>query len=121
MTAKVIKKLTYRKMLFHCFTGCSTVMYKQDPQHKIYGPDITSCNDYALFLRVLRYMKNAHGLAECLTQYRIREGGLSRRKIKKLSPYFDLMINIEHKNVFSAAFYLFTNQLIKFVWKYKNK
>ena len=28
--AKVINKLTYRKMLFHCWPGCLTVMYNQE-------------------------------------------------------------------------------------------
>jgi teichuronic acid biosynthesis glycosyltransferase TuaG len=117
--AKVTKKLTYKKMLLHCFTGCSTVVYKQDKNNKIYGPIIKSCNDYALFLQVLRQMKNAMGLRECLTKYRIRGKSLSQNKFKKLVPYFDLMLNIEHKNIFTATLYLFTNLLIKYVLKYR--
>jgi len=118
--ARVTKRLSYRKMLFHCFTGCSTVMYKQDTSHKIYGPLVKSCNDYALFLRVLRHTKKAMGFDECLVKYRLRKNSLSRNKLKKMAPYFDLMLNIEHKNIFSACFYLFTNQLIKIFWKYKH-
>jgi hypothetical protein len=106
-------------MLFHCFTGNSTVMYKQDIDNKIYGPVITNCDDYALFLQVLRYKKNALGYAECLTKYRIRKKSLSRDKLKKVGPFFDLMIKIEHQNILLACFYLFTNQLIKVLWKYK--
>jgi hypothetical protein len=106
-------------MLFHCFTGCSTVMYKQDRNNKIYGPIIKNNNDYALFLQILRHVHNAQGYSECLTKYRIRRQSLSRNKLNKIRSYFDLMVHIEHKNIFSAIFYLFTHQLIKYAWKYK--
>jgi glycosyltransferase involved in cell wall biosynthesis len=117
--ARVTKKISYKKMLLHCFTGCSTVMYKQNLNDKIYGPLITSCNDYALFLRILQHTRNARGYPECLTKYRIRKGSLSRNKIKKMKSYFDLMINYEHINIFFMFLCLCTNQLIKIIWKYK--
>lgn len=116
--AKVISHLTYNKMLLHCFTGCSTVMYEQDPDKKILGPHVTNCDDYALFLRVLKQCKNARGYQNCLTKYRVRRQSLSSNKIKKLPSFFDLMLNYEGKTTLSAFFYLFTNQLIKYVWKY---
>jgi len=102
--AKAAAKLTYNKMLFHCWTGCSTVMYRQDVNNKIYGPVISNCEDYALFLEVLRHNKNAHGLAQCLTKYRIRGNSLSGNKFKKPASYFDLMLCIEHKSIFAAVF-----------------
>jgi glycosyltransferase involved in cell wall biosynthesis len=117
--SKVIKRLTYKRMLFHCFTGCSTVMYKQDLSNKIYGPPVKNCDDYALFLKALHYMFNAGGYSECLTKYRIRQGSLSRNKFEKLKSFFDLMINFEHRNIFMSFLFLCTNQLIKFIWKYK--
>ena len=106
-------------MLFHCFTGCSTVMYKQDVTHKIYGPIIKNCNDYALFLQVLHHMNNACGYPECLAKYRIRKKSLSSNKINKIKPFFYLMMHIEHKSIPASYFYLITNQLIKYIWKYK--
>jgi hypothetical protein len=117
--AKVIKKLTYRKMLFHCFTGCSTVIYKQDVNKKIFGPPLKNCDDYALFLKVLRYMNNAHGYSRCLSKYRIRRGSSSRNKIKKIRSYFIMMLNFEKINIVKSCFYLCSNQLIKILWKYK--
>jgi hypothetical protein len=106
-------------MLFHCFTGCSTVMYKQDVNNKIFGPLVKSCNDYALFLQVLQHMHNARGYSECFTKYRIRQKSLSRNKIDKIKPYFTVIHTIEHKNILAACFFLLTNQLIKFFWKYE--
>lgn len=118
--AKVISHLTYKKMLFHCFTGCSTVMYKQDVHNKTYGPHVTNCDDYALFLKVLKNCHNAMGYSDCLTKYRIRGSSLSRNKIKKMPSFFDLMLNYESKNFLTAFFFLCTNQLIKHFWKYRN-
>lgn len=119
LKAKVIKKINYNKMLFHCWTGCSTVMYKQDINNKIFGPVINNCEDYALFLRVLKCTNNGMGYSECLTKYRIRPGSLSRKKIKKMRSFFDLMIRIEKKSFFISCFYLVTNQIVRLVWKYK--
>jgi hypothetical protein len=107
-------------MLFHCFTGCSTVMYKQDPNHKIYGPVVTNCDDYALFLRILKNCRNALGFSDCLTKYRIRRKSLSSNKIKKLPSFFEVMLNCESKNLFLAFTFLVTNQLVKYIWKYKH-
>jgi glycosyltransferase involved in cell wall biosynthesis len=117
--AKVIKQLNYKRLLLHCFTGCSTVIYKQNMNNKIFGPIVKNCDDYALFLEVLQYMHNARGYSKCLTKYRIRRGSLSKNKIEKIISFFDLMINFEHLNVFNILFYLCTNQLIKLVWKYE--
>jgi hypothetical protein len=117
--ARVTKKLTYGKMLFHCFTGCSTVMYEQDVNNKIYGPIVKNCDDYALFLKILHHVHNACGYSECLTKYRIREKSLSSNKISKIAPFFYIMLHVEHKNILVSCFYLITNQLIKYIWKYK--
>ena len=51
---KSIPRLTYTRMLMHCWPGCLTVMYDQKKLGKIYSPDIQKNNDHALFLKVLR-------------------------------------------------------------------
>ncbi|GHU02629.1 hypothetical protein FACS1894147_04920 [Spirochaetia bacterium] len=121
--AKVIKKLSYNKMLLHCFTGCSTVMFKQNQNSKIYLPKVgNGIEDYALFLEVLKQSKNALGYSECLTKYRVHTNSLSGNKlnkIKKISYFYDVMMRLQKKNILMASFYLFTNQFIKYVWKYK--
>jgi hypothetical protein len=71
--AKVTKKLTYKKMLYHNFTGCLTVVIKQDLNDKIYGSEVKVNTDYALFLQYLKKSKKAAGYGESLAQYRIRK------------------------------------------------
>jgi len=117
--ARVIKKLTYKKMLFHDFVGCLTVMYKQNLNDKIYHPILRNCDDYALFLKVLQHVKNAIGYNENLAKYRILKNSLSRNKFNKVSYFVEIMTKHENQNIFAAYFYMFTNQLIKFFWKYE--
>ncbi|GHV66304.1 putative teichuronic acid biosynthesis glycosyltransferase TuaG [Spirochaetia bacterium] len=115
----VIKRLSYRKLLSHNFLGCLTVMYRQDLNNKIYGPIVKVNNDYALFLQVLKKIKNANGYSECLSQYRIRKNSISKNNKEKIISFMKIMIQIEHKSFFMALLYLISNRLIKIMWKYK--
>lgn len=117
--ARVIKKLTYNKMMYHCWPGCLTVMYKQDLNSKIYGPNIQKNNDHALFLRVLKESNCAMGLSECLAQYRIRKGSISRNKFNIIKYYIDVIHIHERRNIFFALFCVFTHFFIKMFYKYK--
>jgi len=119
--AKVIKTLSYKKMFFHDFVGCLTVMYKQDQNNKCFGPLLESCNDYALFLRILKHVERAMGCNELLAKYRIVHNSLSRNKLKKFFNHIEMMTKYEGKNICVSLFYLMTNQLIKVFWKYKKK
>ena len=117
--AKAIKHLTYRRLLLHCWTGCLTVIYKQDLSNKIYGPVLKNCNDHGLFLKVMPHIKNAMGISECLGMYRIREGGKKKKKTGKLKSFFQLFHDIEGLNYITATFCLMTQILIKRFYKYK--
>lgn len=117
--AKAIKHLTYNKLLFHCWTGCLTVIYKQDLSDKIYGPVLKNCNDHGLFLRVMPRIKNAMGMDKCLGLYRIREGGISRKKTGKLSSFYKLFHDHEGINYLLATFFLITQILVKKFYKYR--
>ena len=121
--ARVVKKLTYEMMLFHDFAGCLTVMYKQNKDNKIYIPKVgNGIEDYTLFLLVLKKMHNAMGYFSCLAQYRIHKKSLSGsrlNKMKKIRFFLDVMIHIEKQNLLKALFYLFTNQFIKYFFKYE--
>lgn len=117
--ARIPKKITYRKMLFHCYTGCLTVVYNQDNLGKIYGPNISKSNDYGLFLQVLKKVKKARGIKENLAYYRIRKNSLSRNKWKKIRPHLYLLNKIENINIVISLFLIFINILIKKIYKYE--
>lgn len=117
--AQVKKKVTYRDLLIHDWFGCLTFIYKQDLNHKIYGADVPKANDYALFLNVMKNIKFACGLDECLAAYRIRKGSVSRNKWKKVEHYIHVLQAVAHKNIIMSYFLLFTHQVIKTFFKYK--
>jgi glycosyltransferase involved in cell wall biosynthesis len=117
--ARVVKKLTYRRMLFYCFPGCLTVMYKQDINNKVYGPNISNMEDYGLFLEVIKRCSNARGYSQCLAKYRIRHNSLSRNKFKKIFPYFRLMMRYEHINFFIVCIHVIIFFIFKSMWRSK--
>lgn len=117
--AKVKKKVTHTDLLFHDWFGCLTLIYKQDLNHKIYGPDVKSANDYALFLNVMKHHNIAMGLDECLGLYRIRKGSVSRNKLKKAKPYIHVLQTVEGKSVIASWFLLGTHMFVKTFFKYK--
>jgi glycosyltransferase involved in cell wall biosynthesis len=117
--AKIVKRLTYKNLLFHCYPGCLTVMYKQDIMRKIYCNDIRKNNDHALFLRVLKHTRNAMGLPENLAKYRLRKKSISRNKLQMIKPYITVLHEFEHINIFWSYFCLITHVFIKLFFKYK--
>ena len=116
---RVVKNLTYNKMLMHCWPGCLTVIYRQDLNHKIYAEDIKKNNDHALFLRVLKHCHNAMGMKDCMGLYRICKGSISRNKFKMFKPYLKVIRDFEGKSIIYAWFCIFTHIFIKFFLKYR--
>lgn len=117
--AKIPRKLTYFKYLHHCFTGCLTVMYRKDFACNVRSYDIVNNNDYGLFLQIVHLAKKSMGLDEILAHYRIHKQGISRNKIKKVKPYFDLMHKCLGLPIILACWFLITNFVIGKLWKYK--
>ncbi|MDE6631222.1 MAG: glycosyltransferase [Bacteroidales bacterium] len=117
--AKVVKHLTYGKMLRHCWPGCLTVMYRQDLHRKIYAEDVERNNDHALFLRVLKNCRNACGIPTCMALYRIRKGSISRSKLKMIKPYVEVVHDLEGHSYCMALFCVFTQVFVKVFLKYK--
>lgn len=117
--AQVKKKVTYSDLLIHDWFGCLTLIYKQNLNDKIYGADVPKANDYALFLNVMKDIKFAYGLDECLAAYRIRKGSVSRNKWKKVEHHIHVLQTVGHKNIIMSFILLFTHQFIKIFRKYK--
>lgn len=115
---RIPKRLSYLKYLHHCYTGCLTVMYKKEIASDIRSFLIKNNNDYGLFLQVVKKSRNAMGLKECLAHYRIRNSSISRKKIGKVKPYFQLMHNNLGFPYILVCWFLFTNILICKTWKY---
>lgn len=117
--ANVINHLSYKKLLFHCWPGCLTVMYNQVLIGNVFSEDIPKNNDHALFLRVLRKSKKAMGIKKVMAQYRIRSGSISRKKIPIIKYYIKVIHDFENKTYLFALFCVFTHVFIKSTIKYR--
>lgn len=119
LIANVTKYLSYRKMMFHCWPGCLTVMYNQDIVGKVYSENIKKNNDHALFLRVIKKCKKAMGINEIMAYYRIRQGSISSKKSTIIKYYIKVIYEFEKKPFVFACFCVFTHVLIKSTIKYR--
>ena len=119
--AKAKKTLTYHQFLFHNFVGCSSVMYlKKGVAEEIRPIGKTSLlDDYALFLQVLKKLKRAKGIQECLYKYRIHSAAISHNCAKKIKSFMRLFCKRLGFPVPVAFFFMCTNFLIGKTWKYK--
>lgn len=119
--ANVTRRLSYRKIMFHCWPGCLTVMYNQNVTGKVYAEDIKKDNDHALFLRVLKKCRNAMGMKELLARYRIRKGSISRNKLKMMKPYVTVLHEFEKQPLVFAWLCVATHVLVKSTVKYRRE
>lgn len=119
--ANVTKKLSYKKMMLHCWPGCLTVIYNQNIVGKVYANDIKKNNDHALFLKVLKNCENGMGFRECLAKYRIRKGSISSKKSAIIKYYIQVIHDFEKQPYLFAVFCVFTHVFIKTFFKYRSK
>lgn len=79
-----LESVSYRDMLLKRATmGCSTVMIDLCQVSDLAMPDMSTGQDYATWLSILRRGFRAHCLPQPLTQYRVRSGSISRNKFNK--------------------------------------
>lgn len=116
---RIPNRLTYGKYLFHCYTGCLTVMYDAKKLGKEPGPNVKNNNDYALFLPLVKKSKNAKGIQQVYGFYRIVGKSVSRNKFKKIKPYIQVLHDYNRVPMIGTLFFLTTNILIKILYKYE--
>lgn len=116
---RIPRVLSYIKYLHHCFTGCLTVMYRKDFAQEIRSIDVKNNNDYGLFLQVVKKSNRAMGYNDVTGCYRIRSNSMSRKKIDKVQPYFQLIHDSLHFPYLFACWFLLCNILIGKIWKYQ--
>lgn len=88
--------------------GCSTVLLRREAFPDLTMPLIRTGQDYATWLKLLKYGTKAHLLPIPLTKYRITPGSISRNKLKKALRQWQIYREIE-KIPTAIAFYYFVN------------
>lgn len=100
--------LSYQGLLKKNATvGCSTVVLRKSAFEDIEMPLLRTGQDYALWLKLLRYKENAYCLRKVLSFYRIRSNSISRNKFRKAMRQWEIYRNIERLNFIRSSIYFF--------------
>lgn len=105
----------YDTILKRC-PGNSTIVYNAEKLGKFKIPDIKKRNDYVMWLQIIKKEKYLYGIKEVLTNYRVREGSLSKDK-RSLIPYnWKVYREIEKLSLLKAS-YLIIYLIITTIFK----
>lgn len=103
------KKIIFQDLISSCDIGLSTVILKSIllSKNKLIFPKIKTKEDYVLWLKILKKIKNLRGLNVKLTYYRKTKGSLSSNKLLSLINGYKVYKNYMNFGVTKSLFYLF--------------
>ena len=78
-------RIDYDGLLKNTCIATLTVMLDRERMPDVVFPDLRRCNDFALWLNLLRTCQWAHGLSEDLGRYRTVSNSLSSRRVRTSS------------------------------------
>lgn len=103
------EKLTYEELLKSCRIGCLTALYDTKRLNgKVYMPNIARRQDFALWLKIMRQIGDAHGLTEVLADYTVAANSVSSNKITAAKYQWRVYREVE-KLTFTESVYYFAN------------
>ena len=101
---KILLDVNYTKLYKSNFIGLSTVMVSQKIFSKIYFPKLTTQEDFALWLKLLRQGVKIKCLNKTLSFWRRTKNSLSSNLLRKLVDAFKLYYLYEKKNFIISIF-----------------
>ncbi len=101
---KILLDANYTKLYKSNFIGLSTVMVSQKIFPKIYFPKLTTQEDFALWLKLLRQGVKIKCLNKTLSFWRRTKNSLSSNLLRKLVDAFKLYYLYEKKNFIISIF-----------------
>ncbi|MGM0944209.1 MAG: glycosyltransferase family 2 protein [Bacteroidota bacterium] len=118
---EVPDKVTHQELLKTCSIGCLTAMYDTEVLGKVYMPDISRRQDFALWLKILKMTPFAYGLNVPLAKYRLRSDSISGNKWKAASYQWKVYRDFEHLSFFKASYYFVHYAFFGVLKTYLNK
>ena len=118
--ARIVKKLTYTRNLFHNWPGCLTVMYDASEIGLVQGMKKGNGDDFSLFLNILKKAHNAMGIGIVLAKYRRHADSISYNRMKMIKEHFFVLHNIEKIPSMLSAFFVCTHIIIMLLFKQQN-
>lgn len=104
-THVVTQPQTYDSLLKSCVIGCLTAMYDSEKLGKVYIPDLRKCEDFALWLRLLKRVDAAYPLEESLALYRVHASSVSADKLSAARHTWALYRDVEKLGLARSAWY----------------
>lgn len=98
-------KVSYLDLLKTNVIGCLTAIYDTEFYGKIYMPENTKREDFALWLLLLRKGEKAYGMQQILAKYRVHSGQSSAKKLNMAAETWRLYRNIEQLSLVKACYY----------------
>jgi glycosyltransferase involved in cell wall biosynthesis len=101
------EKITYTDMLKSNYIGNLTGIYDQE-KHGKHFQETAGHEDYILWLKIIKLIKETEGDLEPLAKYRILSNSISAKKTKVLKWQWNIYRKVEKLNVFTSSY--------NFVW-----
>lgn len=93
------------------YIGCLTAVYNSEKIGKVYMPNITKREDYALWLKILSMGNKAYLVDRCLAMYRIRRGSVSNNKASAAFYQWKIYRDIERLSLIKSLQYFISYAL----------
>ena len=97
-----LPELSYDKLLKANYVGNLTGIYNAKKLGKIFCPEISKRQDWALWLQVIKEGGTIYGIQESLAQYRVRKNSISRNKLEMLKYNFRVYHQVLGFSYFSS-------------------
>jgi teichuronic acid biosynthesis glycosyltransferase TuaG len=101
---KAPKVLTYDGLLKTCSVGCLTAIYDKEKIGKIYMPEIKKRQDYGLWIKIMKIIKETKGQEKVLAYYRVRKNSLSSNKIDAARYHYKVLKDVAELNAIKLIY-----------------
>ena len=101
---KVSKQIKYKELIKSNFIGLSTVVFSKTIHPKIKFPNLSTQEDFALWLKLLREGVKLFTIDKNLSSWRKTKNSLSSNTFQKLKDAFKLFYLYENKNFLLSIF-----------------
>ena len=108
-----IPKADYKTILWKHPMGILTVMIDMEKTGKPIFENWKKCEDYSLWLKLIKLTKYAFGLDELLAYYRVRNSSLSSNKLALVKYHWRIYRRQEKINVFKSTILIINTGLMR--------
>ena len=99
-------KLSYDQLIFSCDIGLSTVILRKTKKKNYQFPNLTTKEDYVLWLKITKSNEIFYGLKDCLVYWRKTKNSLSSDFFQKIKDGYSVYYNYLNFGLFKSLLFL---------------